>query len=231
MNAPITLFHYWRSSSSVRVRWALAIKDVAFESVHVDLLSGEQHGDEHVARSPLGYVPAIRIGTQLLTESVAICELLDDLYPVMPLRPSEPFARARMRQMVEIVNSGTQPLQNLVAMRKVSSVTDEQRAWARFWTARGLGAFEAVLARCHAEGISGSHCLGNGLTLADLFLVPQLANARRFQLDLTPYPLALEKEASAVGTDSYAAARPEAWQPREETAGERGAAPSPRPAR
>ena len=164
-------------------------------------------------QNPLGYVPALRFGSRVLTESVAICELLDDMHPSPALRPADPFARARMRQLVEIVNAGTQPLQNLLAMRKVSSAAEEQRAWARFWTERGLAAFEAILLRTEAEGLSGKHCLGDALTLADLFLVPQLYNARRFSIDLASYPRALAKEATAVATESYALARAEAWEP------------------
>lgn len=214
MKEPITLFHYWRSSSSVRVRWALAIKDLPFESVHVDLLAGEQHEGAHAERNPLGYVPAIRIGNRVLSESVAICELLDDLVPSPPLRPADPFARARMRQLVEIVNAGTQPLQNLIAMRKVSPETDEQRAWSRYWIERGLSAFETVLHTSRKEGHTGAFCVGDHLSLADLFLVPQLFNARRFDVELTRFPLSLEMEANAVATESYARARAEAWQPK-----------------
>jgi glutathione S-transferase len=139
---------------------------------------------------------------------------LDDLQPSPPLRPADPFARARMRQLVEIVNAGTQPLQNLLAMRKVSSATDEQRAWARYWIERGLLAFERVLHTSRSEGHTGGHCVADHLTLADLFLVPQLFNARRFDVDLSLYPLSLEMEASAIATPSYALARPESWQPK-----------------
>ena len=213
MKDPITLFHYWRSSSSVRVRWALAIKGLQFESVHLDLLSGEHQDAAHAARSPLGYVPALRIGNHLISESVAICELLDDLVPSPPLRPADPYARARMRQLVEIVNAGTQPLQNLTAMRRVSPSVDEQRVWARHWITRGLAAFEAALHACRNEGHSGAYCVGDQLSLADLFLVPQLYNARRFDVDLAAFPLSLQVEANAITSESYREARAEAWQP------------------
>jgi maleylacetoacetate isomerase len=209
---PVTLFHYWRSSSSLRVRWALAIKGVPYTSVHVNLLAGEQHEGAHAERNPLGYVPAIRIGTTVLSESVAICELLDDLVPQPPLRPADAMTRARMRQLVEIVNAGTQPLQNLLAMRRAAAETEAQREWARFWIVRGLTAFETVLHTSRKEGHTGRHCLGDHLTMADLFLVPQLYNARRFDLALTAYPLCLEMEERATATDSYEAARAESWQ-------------------
>jgi maleylacetoacetate isomerase len=209
---PITLFHYWRSSSSLRVRWALAIKGVPYTSVHVNLLAGEQHEGPHAERNPLGYVPALRIGTVVLSESVAICELLDELIPTPPIRPRDPMTRARMRQLVEIVNAGTQPLQNLLAMRKAAADTEAQRDWARFWVARGLAAFESVLHTSRKEGHTGRHCLGDHLSMADLFLVPQLYNARRFDLPLAAYPLCLELEERATATESYELARAESWQ-------------------
>src|SRR5262249_36235193 len=105
-----TLYHYWRSSASWRVRWALAIKGVAFESVPIDLRTGEQCTAEHRARNPIGHVPALVIDGRALAESVAILEYLEETIPQPALYPRDPWARARTRQLVELINSGVQPM-------------------------------------------------------------------------------------------------------------------------
>jgi maleylacetoacetate isomerase len=206
----VTLYHYWRSSSSWRVRWALAHKQIAFEATPVNLLAGEQKTEAFLSRNPLGCVPALRIDGRLLSESVAICEYLDETRPERPLRPADPFLRARMRQLVELINADTQPLQNLLVLQKIG---EGKQAWARFFIERGLAAFEATLRGLREEGTSGPFCLGADPTLADLFLVPQLYNARRFDLDLSPYPLALAAEQAALATEAARASAPDAWQP------------------
>lgn len=206
----VTLYHYWRSSSSWRVRWVLAHKQIAFESVFVNLLASEQQSEAHRQISPMGLVPALRIDGRLLGESVAICEYLDETRPAAPLRPADPYLRARMRQLVEVVNAGTQPLQNLLVLGKVG---EQKKEWAQFFIARGLRGIEATLGALRAEGVGGPFCLGDALTLADVFLAPQLYNARRFELDLSPYPLALAAEAAALATPAGQASAPDAWQP------------------
>jgi maleylacetoacetate isomerase len=208
----IRLHHYFRSSSSWRVRWALAHKNVPYEAVAVNLLEGEQIRADYRAASPTGYVPCLTIDGRALGESVAMVELIDDLFPEPSLRPADPFVRARMRQLVEIVNSGTQPLQNLWVLRRMSPDKEGQAAWAREVIGRGLSAFEAVLRAVRAEGTTGPFCLGDTPTLADLFLVPQLFNARRFATDLAPYPLALEVERAALATEACKASAPDAWE-------------------
>jgi maleylacetoacetate isomerase len=206
----VTLYHYWRSSSSWRVRWALAHKQIPFETVHINLLAGEQQGDAYRATNPVGYVPALSIDGHLLAESVAICEYLDETRPGPSLRPADPYLRARMRQLVELVNADTQPLQNLLVLNRIG---EGKKPWAQFFIERGLNALEAVLRSLRAEGVAGPFCLGSEVTMAELYLVPQLYNARRFDVDLAPYPLALAAEAAALATDAARASAPEAWQP------------------
>ena len=206
----VTLYHYWRSSSSWRVRWALAHKQIAFDAVHINLLAGEQQGEAYRAHNPMGYVPALRIDGRLLAESVAICEYLDETRPEAPLRPADPYLRARMRQLVELVNADTQPLQNLLVLHRIG---EKKKEWAQFFIERGLRAFEEVLRGLRGEGVAGPFCLGAEPTMAELYLVPQLYNARRFEVDLAPYPLAREAEAAALATDAGKASAPEAWQP------------------
>jgi maleylacetoacetate isomerase len=209
----LALFHYWRSSSSWRVRWALAHKNVAYESHAVDLLKGAQRDAEYVTRSPMGLVPCLMVDQRPLTESVAIIEWLEDSHPGPALYPRDPWARARTRQLVELVNSGTQPLQNLSVNHYVSSDRDKQAEWARHWITRGLTAIERELELLASEGLSGRFAVGDALTAADLFLCPQLYNARRFNVDLTVFPRARAAEEAALATDSARASHPDRFQP------------------
>src|SRR5262249_23703945 len=141
-----TLYQFWRSSASWRVRWALAIKGIPFTSVPVDIPRGEQLTPEHRARNPMGYVPALWIDGHTLAESVAIVEYLEETRRASPLYPADPWARARVRQVVELVNAGVQPLQNTIVITRHSSDADEQKAWIRFFNERALSAAEALLA-------------------------------------------------------------------------------------
>lgn len=204
------LYHYWRSSSSWRVRWALVHKQIAFDSVAVNLLAGEQQADDYRRLNPNGYVPALAIDGHLLTESVAIVEYLDETRPERPLRPADPVMRARMRQLVELVNADTQPLQNLNVLQRLG---DAKKEWAQHFITRGLTAFESTLRQLRAEAIGGPFCLGEAPTLADVYLVPQLYNARRFDVALEGFPLALAAEAAALATEAGQASAPDAWKP------------------
>ncbi len=209
----LVLHHYWRSSSSWRVRWALAIKGVAYEPVAVDLLKSAQTDPGYVASSPMGYVPCLVVDGRPLTESVAILEWLEEEHPEPALYPRDRWARARVRQLVELVNAGTQPLQNLRVNRKVSSNADAQRAWARHWIEQGLAAIERELALVAGEGLAGRHMVSDAITAADLYLVPQLYNARRFDVDLAPFPRVLAAEAAALDTPACHASHPDRFAP------------------
>ncbi len=204
------LYHYWRSSASWRVRWALAIKGVEFQSVAVNLVTDEQVSDAHRARNPVGHVPALWIDGHTLAESVAILEYLEETRPASPLYPKDRWARARVRQVVELVNSGIQPLQNLVVYKRHSSDAEEQKAWLQFFNQRGLAACEALLGTIAAEiPGQGGHAVGSALTAADIFLVPQIATARRFGVDLAPFPRLLAVEAAALATPHAEGALPQ----------------------
>jgi maleylacetoacetate isomerase len=119
-----------------------------------------------------------------------------------------------MRQLVEIVCSDTQPVQNLFVLKAVSEDKKKQGEWARLFVERGLGAFERVLETTRREGVAGRFAMGDELTLADLFLVPQLYNARRFHVELGAFPRCVDIEAAAKETDSYRASCPDAWEPK-----------------
>jgi maleylpyruvate isomerase len=208
----IVLYGYWRSSSSHRVRLALALKKVPHESVAVNLLAGQQRSSEHTALNPMGFVPCLVVDGKPFTESVAIVELLEDLFADPPLYPKDPFARARMRALVELVNSGIQPLQNLLVLDRVSKDAGARKEWLGFFIARGLTAFEALLAAHEKEegrGDVGPFCCGKTVTAADVFLLPQLYAARRFHVDLSSCPRILRAEAALLATEAAKVAAPE----------------------
>jgi maleylacetoacetate isomerase len=210
---PVTLYNYWRSSSSHRVRIALSLKGIDYEYVAVNLLEDEQSKEAHQRRSPTGYVPCLSIDGVTYVESVAIVELLDERFPSPPLYPRSPEGRARVRALVEIVNSGIQPLQNRSVLRLVSPDADAQRKWAAHFIARGLGALEAAMAGVESGGgelAGGAFAYGDAPTAADVFLVPQVVAARRFHVDVAPFRRVARAFDAAMQLPAFRAAAPEA---------------------
>lgn len=177
------LYQGWHSSASWRVRWALAIKQLAYESVWLDIAAGEHLrvlGD----KNPLLTVPTLELAPgDVLSESVAIIEWLDELYPARPLLPVDARQRARVRELVQLVNADIHPLQNTIVRKAISPDAEAQRAWCARWIERGLRAYETQLAR-HG----GAFSVGDELSMAELFLVPQVQNALRFGADLASCP-------------------------------------------
>ncbi len=218
----LTLYGYWRSSSSHRVRIALALKGLSYRYEAVNLLTHEQSSEAHRARNPAGYVPVLVLDGVSYVESVAILELLEERFPTPPLLPSTPHGRARVRALVEMINSGVQPLQNLSVMRRHSSDAEAQKEWARHFIARGLTAFEAALERLevhdakatHADpglaGPFGPFAYGDAPTLADVLLVPQVFAAKRFRVDLAPLPRVMRAFEAAQRMPEFQRAAPEA---------------------
>lgn len=176
----ITLYHYWRSSCSWRVRWSLHHKGISFKDVAVNLLQGEQTSPEYLAKNPGGYVPALEIDGKFFGESLALLEWLEEEYPQKPLLPSNPFDRLRVRQISQLIVSGIQPVQNLAVLRRYSSDAAEQAKWANEWISAGLKKLENLL-----KSTAGAYCYGDSLTIADLCLIPQVYNAKRFNVDLS----------------------------------------------
>ncbi len=213
VRTPMILYHYWRSSASWRVRWALAHKGIAFEKVAVNLLEKVQMSSAHRERNPVGYVPALEVSAgKFLAESVAIIEWLEETQPEPRLYPTNPWERARVRQVVELVNAGVQPLQNLVVLDKVfelSGVAESKLAWSKFFNERWLQSAENLLHQIDRELGEGAFAVGNSLTAADLFIVPQMSAARRFGADVSHCPRLLRAEASALATPHADGARPE----------------------
>jgi maleylacetoacetate isomerase/maleylpyruvate isomerase len=205
----LVLYDYWRSSSAWRVRFALHHKGLTYQRRFVNLRASEQLSDEHKTLSPLGVVPCLLVNGRPLCESVAILEYLEDVVPEKALLPHDPWRRARVRQLVELVNSGIQPLQNLVVLDHLSSDEGIRQSWVRHFNQRGLVALESALAGVEAEFGSGPYSFGDQLTLADVYLVPQVATAIRFQVPMDPYPRVRAVFEACMKLDSAIASSPQ----------------------
>ncbi|MCP5463510.1 MAG: maleylacetoacetate isomerase [Deltaproteobacteria bacterium] len=206
-----TLYHYWRSSCSWRVRWALFYKGLDFTPIAINLLENEQTSAEHLKKNPKGAVPALALNDQnktVLFESSAIIEFLEETHPSPRLLPKDPLQRAHCRALTQIVNAGIQPLQNLATMKFYSEDPEKRKSWSAHWIQEGLKAYEAAVQKS-----AGEFSCGNELSMADLFLIPQLYNARRFDVDLTPFPSCLKIEGNALKTESCQKAHPDRFTP------------------
>lgn len=206
----LTLYTYWRSSASHRVRLALGYKGIAYEPIFVNLLEGEQRQAAYKAKNPMGYLPCLDVDGELFTESTAILELLEELHPTPALLPSTAADRARVRALAQIVNSGIQPLQNLVVLDRLGDDKDARLSWLRYFIARGLEAFDALATRFEREhGKSGEFSFGERFGMADVFLLPQLYAARRFGVDLAPFPKIVRADAACQKLAFVAPALPD----------------------
>jgi len=209
------LFSYWRSSSAWRVRIGLGLKGLAYDYAAVDLLAGAQFGEAHRARSPLSQVPVLEVLEEgegegggrrtWLYQSMAILGWLDERFPDPPLLPPDLDGRARVRALAELVNSGIQPLQNAVVLKTLrEKLPGFDKEFARTFNARGLEAFERVVREA-----AGRFCHGDAPGLADCYLLPQLYSARRFGLDLAPFPTLLRIEEACMALAPFQAAHPD----------------------
>jgi maleylpyruvate isomerase len=201
------LHGYFRSSASWRVRIALNLKGVAVEHLSHHLRRGEQRAPTYLALNPQGLVPALELDDgAVLTQSLAIIEWLDETHPTPALLPADPLQRARVRAFALVVATDTHPLQNLKVLKELRSQGLSQEAvtaWAAKANAAGLEACEALLAE-----VPGPFCFGASPTLADICLIPQLGNARRFGVDVARFPRLLEREAACNALPAFAEAVP-----------------------
>lgn len=181
--ADLTLYHYWRSSCSWRVRWALAIKGLPYESKPVNLLQGEHKTPAYAKLNPSMSVPTLVTQGTPITDSLAILEWLEEKFPKPALLPSSPLDKAKVRELAYVIHSGTQPVQNLKVMQFHSPEQSERNRWAAHWIREGLNAFEKRVRQS-----AGTYCVGGQVTLADLCLVPQCYNAERFNVALKEFP-------------------------------------------
>ncbi|HWP94551.1 MAG TPA: maleylacetoacetate isomerase [Gammaproteobacteria bacterium] len=206
------LYTYFRSSASYRVRIALNLKGIAAEYRFVHLVrdGGEQHKPEYRRLNPQGRVPALVVDGRTLTQSLAIIEYLEETHPEPALLPGDPLGRARVRALAHTVASDIQPLGNLAVLqyleRELGIDQARREAWARHWIAQGFTALETLLA---GDERTGRFCHGDAPTLADVCLVPQMFNARRMGLDLTPYPTLVRIDAECRKLEAFARAAPE----------------------
>ncbi len=212
------LYHYWRSSCSWRVRWALELKGIPCEFEAVNLLEDQQQTTSHLERNPMGQVPVLEWQDArskerfLLSDSLAILSWLEANHPSPALLPKDPLLGARTLELQNIIACGTQPIQNLVVLKHYSSDQKARLGWAQHWNLRGLRAYESQLERHQPKG--ASYSLGNDPTWADLSLIPQCYNAfERFQVSQQDFPRISAIYQHARATEACKRASPEAFQP------------------
>jgi maleylpyruvate isomerase len=201
------LHGYFRSSASYRVRIALNLKGLSAEHLSHHLRKGEQRAADYLAINPQGFVPTVQGDGANLTQSLAIIEWLDETHPEPPLLPKEPLRRARVRAFAQVIACDTHPIQNLkilARLRELGLPEEKVTEWAAWANREGLAACEKLIA---AE--AGPFCFGDTPIIADLCLVPQLANARRFGVDVAAFPRLLKAEAAAKALKAFADAAPE----------------------
>jgi maleylacetoacetate isomerase len=211
------LYTYWRSSAAFRVRIALALKGLAYESVPKHLLrdGGEQRKPDYLALNPQGLVPALADDGFVIPQSLAICEYLEEIHPEPRLLPGSARDRATVRGMALLIACDTHPLNNLPIMgylrREFGADDAAVQRWVAHWIDRGFSALERWVESTAGSIAAGQqrHCHGGQVTLADVCLVPQMYNARRFQVDVAPYPRLVAICAYLEALPAFATARPE----------------------
>ncbi|XP_973541.3 probable maleylacetoacetate isomerase 2 isoform X2 [Tribolium castaneum] len=203
MSGKPLLYSYWRSSCSWRVRIALNLKEIPYDIKPVSLIKtgGEQHTNEFREVNPMEQVPALHIDGVTLVESLSILAYLEETRPQRPLLPHDVVKRAKVREICEVIASGIQPLQNLVVLIHVGE--EKKNEWAQHWINRGFRAVEKLL-----SASAGKYCVGDEITLADCCLIPQVFNARRFHVDLRPFPIILRIDRELENHPAFRAAHP-----------------------
>jgi maleylacetoacetate isomerase len=211
MSLPV-LFDYYRSSASYRVRIALNLKGVEYRAVPVDLAAGAQKGAEFRAVNPQGFVPMLEDGGRRITQSLAIIHYLDATRPEPPLVPADPADRAHVAALALTVACDIHPLNNLRILKHLTGelgLSEEVKGeWIARWIGEGFAALEAL-----AAPQAGRFLFGDSPTLADICLVPQMYNARRFHVPLDSFPLLVRVDGEATSLDAFAVAHPDRVAP------------------
>ena len=210
------LYSYFRSTTSYRVRIALNLKGVGYDTVPVHLLKdgGEQYKEDYSSVNPMSELPTLQVldesGQELgtVSQSVAILEYLEECFPEPALLPADPLQRALVRQRLEVINSSIHPIQNLKVMRKLTEDFGTDRArnfeWASYWIDRGFVGLEALL-----DASAGVYSVGDSVTLADVALVPQVYNAHKFGVDMNRFPLIARIDSACREVDAFKRAAPD----------------------
>jgi len=210
------LYGYFRSSAAFRVRIALNLKKLEYETAPIHLRRNDQTKPDYLAVNPQGLVPTLVDGGRTLFQSLAIVEYLDETYPEPPLLPKDTVDRARVRGLAEIVACDIHPINNLRVLRYLTHSLGHDGAaiasWYNHWIAAGFAALEKLLAE---DSRTGTFCHGDGPGLADLTLVPQVVNAERYRLDLTPYPTITPIFRNCMALEPFLAAHPDNQPDRE----------------
>lgn len=214
----LTLYSYYYSSASWRIRSVLAIKKIPFKYETVQLLDGKQHSEEFLKINPMHQVPAMKVvdndgKTHFLTQSLAIIDYLDEMYPNDSIYPKDSILKAKSKAIADTISGGIQPLQNLETLLMYTEPIkklvdrplnpDERKEVAQFWIDRKLKNLELLV-----KTTAGKYCVGDQVTIADLSLVPQMFNARRFGLDTSKYPLLKEIDSRLQELDWYKVGHP-----------------------
>jgi maleylpyruvate isomerase len=206
------LYSFFRSSAAYRVRIALNLKGAPFDYVakHLAKDGGEHKRADYLAINPQGFIPALEHDGALITQSIAIVEYLDEVFPTPSLLPKSPIDRAIVRAMSLLVACDIHPLNNLRVLNYLKSPlgqgSDAIAAWYKHWIDEGFAALEKLIAK-HSQ--ASRYCFGDAVTMTDVLLVPQVANSRRYQMDLAPYPTLQKVVAHLESLPEFLAARPE----------------------
>jgi maleylpyruvate isomerase len=204
------LYGYFRSSAAYRVRIALNLKGLDYEQIPIHLVRNEQHAAAYRALSPQALVPAFQDDEATLTQSLAIVEYLEETHPTPPLLPREPVARAHVRSLALAIACEIHPINNLRVLRYLVDtlkISEEQKtAWYHHWVRTGLAALETQLA---VNPMGQGFCHGDAPTLADICLVPQIANARRLKVDLAGFLTLVAIEQNCLSLEAFQKAAPQ----------------------
>jgi maleylacetoacetate isomerase/maleylpyruvate isomerase len=203
----LRLYSYFRSSAAYRVRIALNLKGLAYDVVPIDLLAREQRDAAYLDVNPMGLVPTLEDGGAAIAQSLAIIEYLDDVYPERPIRAADPALRALDRTIALSVACDIHPLNNLRVLGyltdRLGLANDARDGWYRYWVEQGFAAIERLV-------VAAPYCIGATPGYGDICLVPQMFNARRFDVDLAPYPKLVAIDAALTKLDPFVRAHPSA---------------------
>ena len=206
------LYTYYRSSAAYRVRIALNLKKLAYEPIYISLLKNrsENYKPEYKDINPQAMVPTLVSGSHTLTQSNAIIEFLEEQYPVIPLLPEDKTLRAETRSYAQLIACDIHPLNNIKVLdylrEKLATNEDNVQGWYQHWIQEGFSALET---RLEKSDLSGKYCIGDTLSIGDIYLIPQVYNAYRYHCDMSNYPLIKKINNNCLSLEAFKSAVPE----------------------